>query len=433
MTAIGASGGMGEWRAHWPIVVPGMLGIMLASTHGYTLGVMIRPLEAEFGWPRAQISGGMLIVSVVALIVSPLVGTAVDRFGARRIALFGVPFYCAALALLSAAGADAASWWLLWLLLALANMTILPVVWLAAINGYFDRSRGLAMAVCLSGTGAAAAVMPFLANTLLEWQGWRGAYLALGALTCAVCLPLTWLLFHPAQKPAPAAKGEGRPQPAGASAGAQAKSLRFFKLAAASLIFAGASCALTTNFVPVLIGEGLSPASAAATAGLMGLGAVVGRLSGGILLDRFNANIVAAVSVLVPIVPIAILLATDGSQLWAAAACLVMGLSIGAELDANAYLVSRHFGTRNFGALFGTINGLLLFGAGLAPLLANYSYDVTRSYDLVLLLLIPLCLVTSVLFLTLGRYPAAPGNAAGAPPAQSFAPAALRVEQGPSR
>ncbi|MCX7864361.1 MAG: hypothetical protein N2423_04890, partial [Novosphingobium sp.] len=122
------------------------------------------------------------------------------------------------------------------------------------------------------------------------------------------------------------------------------------------------------------------------------------------LLDRLDGNKVAAASVLLPIVPTTILLVTDQSQGWSAIACLVMGLSVGAELDCCAYLAARHFGTRNFGTLFGLINGMLLFGAGLAPLSANAVFDATRSYDLVLYALVPLFLMTAVLFLALGNY-----------------------------
>jgi len=181
--------------------------------------------------------------------------------------------------------------------------------------------------------------------------------------------------------------------------------MRYLKLAAAATIYAVACSALTANVVPVLIDQDLSPAVAAATAGLLGIGSIIGRLVGGFLLDRFNGNVVAAICVLVPIIPISILLATDGSQAWAALACLLMGLSIGTEVDCCAYLAARHFGTRNFGTLFGTINGLLLFGNGLAPFLANYGYDMMKTYDQVLLLLTPLYVVTSVLFATLGRFP----------------------------
>ncbi len=412
------AGGAAEWRANWRIILPATAGIMLCSAHGHALGVMVRPLEQEFGWQRAEISAGFLIIAAVAVLVSPLVGLAVDRFGARRIGLGGIVFYCIALALLSTAGPDVTSWWLRWGLLALANMTILPVVWLAVINGYFVKSRGMAMAVCLSGTGIGAALFPILTNTLVDSYGWRGAYIGLAAASAAVCFPLVLLLFHPApESDAGSPHGEGHHAHHRGTARQQMRTLRFAKLAAASIVFALASCALTNNFVPVLLGEGLTPGSAAATAGLVGIGSITGRLLGGYLLDRFDANKVAGFSVLVPVIPLLILLGTDKAPLWAGIACLVMGLSVGTELDANAYLVARHFGTRNFGALFGTINGFLLLGNGIAPIVANHVYDVTRSYDLVLIVLLPLCAVAAVLFFTLGRYPDLADDAA---PADGF-------------
>jgi len=407
-------GALEEWRKHWTVVVPCFLGIMLISAHGHALGVMIRPLEAEFGWPRAQISAGFLFISFMSLALGPVVGRAVDRLGARRIGLFGILFYCAMLSLLSLANSSILSWWGLWMLVAVGSMTILPVVWISAINGFFFLSRGLAMAIALSGTGMGAAIWPYLTNTLVEEFGWRGAYVGLAIISVAICFPITWLLFRDADRGSgfrrmETAPGELAERTAGAvlqapTVKAQMASARFYKLAGASIVFSIASCALTNNMVPVLIGEGLTPAKAAATAGLLGIGSITGRVFGGFLLDRLDGNKVAAVSVLLPIVPTTILLMTDQSQAWAAAACLVMGLSVGTELDCCAYLAARHFGTRNFGTLFGSINGLLLFGAGLAPLSANAVFDATRSYDLVLYALLPLFVLTAVLFLALGNY-----------------------------
>lgn len=406
------SGAMAEWRGHWTAVIPCFLGIMLLSANGHALGVMIRPLEQEFDWPRAQISAGFMFISVMALLVGPVVGSAVDRIGARRIGLFGILFYCAMVACLSLATSNILSWWGLWFLVALGSMSILPVVWIAVINGHFFKSRGLAMAIALSGTGMGAALWPLIVNSLLEALGWRLAYVALAAIGTAVCFPAAWLFFRESVDARPnwreqrtAQPERLSPEPApGPTARAQMQSARFYKLAAASLVFAFASCALTNNMVPVLIGEGLTPAKAAATAGLLGIGTIAGRVGGGYLLDRLDGNKVAAVSVLLPVLPTSILLVTDQSQAWAGVACLVMGLSVGTEFDCCAYLAARHFGTRNFGTLFGSINGLLLFGAGLAPLCANYVFDVTRSYDLVLVALIPLFVLTAILFLTLGSY-----------------------------
>jgi predicted MFS family arabinose efflux permease len=430
MASASGPGALEEWRKHWTVVLPGFLGIMLISAHGHALGVMIRPLEQEFGWPRASISAGFLFISVMALLLGPLVGRAVDRLGARRIGMFGVLFYCAMLACLSLANSSIYSWWALWLLVAIGSMTILPVVWISVINGYFFLSRGLAMAIALSGTGMGAAIWPFLTNTLVDEFGWRMAYVALAAIGAAICFPITWLLFREAGPGAssaaePGASPANRQEPAAASGPSvceQVASPRYVKLAATAIIFSIASCALTNNFVPVLIGEGLSPGAAAATAGLLGIGSIAGRIVGGFLLDRLDGNKVAAVSVLLPIVPTTILLLTDQSQGWSALACLIMGLSVGAELDCCAYLSARHLGTRNFGTLFGAINGMLLFGAGLGPLGANAVYDVTRSYDLVLYALIPLFVITAILFLSLGSYrhldPVTGQPMAGAPPAR---------------
>jgi MFS family permease len=378
---------------------------MLISSHGYSLGVMILPLEQEFGWPRAQISAGLLFISVLALLAGPVLGTLVDRYGARRIGLGGILFYCASLSALSLANSSILSWWGLWLVLALGALTIMPMVWISILNGYFFKSRGLALAIALSGTGLGAALWPMITNALVEAHGWRMAYVGLGMIGAAACFPIAWLLFreHPSRRRELRA-GSSSGLPAKPPARRQLASARFLKLAAAALIFAVANGTVTQNLVPILIGEGLSPAKAAATAGLLGIGSITGRVVGGFLLDRFNGNVVAAVSVLLPIITIGILLGMEQSQLWAGLACLVLGFSIGAEVDCCAYLAGRHFGTGNFGTLFGTINGLLLFGTGLAPVLGNLVYDATGSYDEVMIASIPAFLATAILFLAMGSY-----------------------------
>jgi MFS family permease len=402
MAVIAEPGKREEWQAHWTVITPCFLGMMLIAAHSHSLGVMIGPLEREFGWPRAQISAGGLIISLMALLGAPLVGRAVDRFGARRIALFGVLFYCAMLSTLSLASASIASWWGLWVLVALGSMGILPVVWLAAVNGFFRKNRGMAMAIAMSGSGLGAAVWPFLTNTLVDTLGWRLAYVGLAIISATVIYPVVYFFLrdavrNPSSDSAPVA-ATGLPPPRRIW-----MTPRFFKLLAASFVFAMAGYALSNNLVPVLIGEGLTPGSAAATVSLLGLGVIVGRLLGGYLLDNMNGNIVAAACVL-QIVPVLILLSTTGSQAWAAFSCLLIGLSVGTELDASAYLAARHFGARNFGSVFGVINGTLLFSAGVAPMAANYVYDVTLSYDYVLIALIPLLIASAILFLILGDY-----------------------------
>jgi predicted MFS family arabinose efflux permease len=405
MVTGGAEGRFGELHQHWRVLPPCMLGIMLCSTHGYSLGVMIPALEREFGWPRAEISMGMMIISMIALVGAPLVGLATDRFGPRRIALGGILVFSFALAMLSAA-TSLASWWLLWVLLGAGNMLILPTVWTKAINFYFDANRGIALALALCGTGVAAAFVPSLTNALVEHFGWRQAYVGLGLIGAAVTFLPAWFLFRLPSRADQAKPGAIAPprQIQGVSARDGFAQPRFLKLAGATLLFSVTICALTTNLVPVLLSRDMTAATAAGIAGLLGIGSITGRLVGGFLLDRFDAAKVAAASVVMPVVTVLLLLAFPSTGV-AALACVILGLAVGTEVDCCAYLAARHFGLRAFGTLFGTMNGLMLFGNGIAPVLANHVYDVTRSYDIVLWAQIPACLGTAVLFLLLGPYP----------------------------
>ncbi len=399
-----------EWRQHWTVVMPCIAGIMLCAVHGYSLGVMIGPLEREFGWSRAEISTGPLLIALIALVGAPLVGSAVDRFGPRRIGLIGVLLFCSALALLSQATSNILSWWGLWLLLGLPAMAVIPTVWTAAITSLFKTSRGAALAISLSGTSLCAALTPPLTNYLVEHFGWRGAYIGLACIFAALVFPLAWLFFRGAIDRARETRTTaGEPQAAttlpGMTRREGMRSPAFIKMAAAIVVHSIALCALTTNAVPILIAQGLTTDSAASVAGLIGLGSLVGRLSGGFLLDRFNAGRIAAASVIAPIISVLILLGTPGSVTGAICAAVIVGLSVGAEVDACAYLAARHFGLRSFGALFGAINGVMLFSNGLAPMIANHVYDVTKSYNIFLWATLPLCATAAVLFLSMGSYP----------------------------
>jgi MFS family permease len=84
---------------------------------------------------------------------------------------------------------------------------------------------------------------------------------------------------------------------------------------------------------------------------------------------------------------------------------LVLGFSLGVQLNAVTYLVSRHFGMLHYGVLFGIVVGLLSIATGTGPLLISFVYDRTNTYAGVLWGFIPVCLLTAILFASLGRYP----------------------------
>lgn len=410
MTGAASQGSaLAEWRANWPVALAATLGCSLTSIHVYSIGVFIFPLETEFGWTRAEISSGMMILGVVGVLLSPFVGGAIDRWGPRRIGLGGAALHLCTFATLSQVTGHIWTWWAAWLLVSTSAAFISPTVWAAAISSLFHKSRGLALAVVLTGTALSSMVVPAIGNTLVQHIGWRAAYVGISLSWAAVVLPLLWLFFYGASD-----RRRGRDGSRGASAaqlvsglsardGFRSPKYLCLALGAAALMFA--SGGILVNLVPILKADGVSMSTAAWIAGMTGIGTISGRLATGWLLDRFQANVVGAIGVLLPIFTAALLLAFPGSVPFAIAAALLLGLNLGSEVDAVGYLVARHFGLRAFGALFGTIIGITNLLLGVGPLVANHIYDLTRSYDVFLWIAIPTCLVAALLFLAVGRNP----------------------------
>ena len=61
-----------EWRRHWPLVIVSTAGFSFPATATYSLGLFMDPLSAEFGWSGGDISSGLIVLSVVAVLFAPI-------------------------------------------------------------------------------------------------------------------------------------------------------------------------------------------------------------------------------------------------------------------------------------------------------------------------------------------------------------------------
>lgn len=388
-----------------------MAAVAFSTVNSYSTGLFIAPLEQQFGWTRGQISLGPAITAPIIIIMAPLAGAIIDRFGPRRVGMIGVASLFAVNLALSQTGPSIYSWWAIWAVMAFANIFIQPMVWTSAVSSVFAAGRGLALAVTLSGSGIGSILTPMLAYALIERFGWRWGYVGLALFWGAIAIPLVFFLFTSSKDRARVARQAGaepaRPDPGTASASrrAQLASRQFIQLAVAGLFIAWVVMSTVTNLVPLLSSRGLTREEAAMVAPMLGLSAIVGRLTIGFLLDHINGSRLAAFAVCLPVLTCGILLAVPGSVPLAIVAVLVLGLALGAELDLVSYLTTRYFGLANFGLLFGTIGGLITLAGAAGPLVMNMAFDATQSYNGVLWAYIPVCLAAALLFLTLGRYP----------------------------
>lgn len=411
------------------MVLAGAFGMILSNLHAGAIGALMQPLEVQFGWSRAQISASIMIICICQLMLGPFAGALVDRVGPRRVALVGVILFAIALAAVGLSGPSITSWYVAWAAVGITYPAVSTVVWTMGISRCFERHRGLAFAVALSGVGVANFTTPLIAIAALPVFGWRGTFLALALGGLAVTFPLVWLLFHPGRIAKEATLNEAGAALAlpGFTARKILHSIRFWALALAMLLVSAAIGALALHFQPIMRDAGLSASQAAGYAALTGPALIVGRIFGGYLLDRLPTRYVAAVCFTLPAAVCAILLNYDASPTMSALAAVFLGVSFGVEGDVVAYMTARYFGLKRYGFAYAILYGLYAFGFGVAPVIAGGAFDALGSYDAVLKLLIVGLLLSGVVAALIGRPPEfeAPGSAeSGAAPF----PAAARVQ-----
>lgn len=402
-----------EWRGHWPLPLAAAIGYATSVIHIYGLGPYIEPVSAAFGWSRTQVTAGLTLSTLVQAVCAVPIGLAVDRFGPRRFALVGVLLTTGAFALLATATESRTWWFVLWSLLAVATLPVQATVWTSAVATRFEASRGLAFAITLCGASLAVAVFPLLATWAIGAYGWRAALAIQGGVWAAIAFPAILLFFRGAYDRPTRRSGAtrtARPMLPGAGLAEGLRSSVYLRLMLASLLFTFSVLALVVHFVPILVGSGLDPLAAAGIAALIGLFSIAGRLATGLLLDRFRASLVGAAVFVLPALACGLLIAGGGSPAVLSLAAALIGLTLGAEVDVIVYLVTRHFGLKHFGALYGGLLTALSVGTATGPLAAAAVFDEAGGYAPFLWLSIGFMAASSVALATLPR-PAAEATA----------------------
>jgi predicted MFS family arabinose efflux permease len=401
-----------EWRENWPLALTSALGMSMATIAVYSSGLFFEPLEREFGWSRAEVSSGMTIYSFIAVLLSPSIGKLIDRWGARCVAIPGVILFGAMFAALSLAGPSIASWWGLWLGVALASLGVMPTLWIVAVSNRFQVSRGLAIASCMCGTAISSFSVPLLARWLIDTVGWRMAYVHIGLGWLAVVLLLVIFFFHARDRSAPASRSqkvEPSPNLPGLTFQEAIRTRPFQKLCVASLFVSISVAGATVHFVPIVTMGGLSREAAAGVLSLLGIASAFGKLGMGWLFDRLDARGIAALCMALPAVPLAMLGVTSGAHMISVSVAIVcvlfMGFSAGAELTVTAFLTTRYVGLRAFAQNYGVISSIMALASGVGPLVAGLIYDHMGNYDVLLYGAIPTTLIAALCIWTLGPYP----------------------------
>ena len=124
-----AGAALREWQAGWAVVLAGMFGFALLSLGSTSMGAFMAPVTASLGFSRSQFSAGLSAYALVGIVMGPLVGVLIDKFGERTVAITGSLLVGLTFSLFATATGNFIYWLALWLLYACANQLIMTTVW----------------------------------------------------------------------------------------------------------------------------------------------------------------------------------------------------------------------------------------------------------------------------------------------------------------
>ncbi len=376
----------------------------------YAYSVIITPLEAEFGWSRAQVTGAFSLALLLSGGMAIPVGFWLDRRGARGLMTLG----SIAATLLIAALAHIqtlSQLYLAWIGLGLAAATILYEPAFVVVTQWFDRRRSVALMVITLVAGFASTIFLPLTAYLVAATGWRGAMLWLALLLGVTTVPLHWLVL----RRSPTAVGaridgddhamSSTSTPVGTPALTVATVLRmpaFWWLVAALSLGTMAATGIRVHIIPLLEDRGFDPVDAAWIGGLIGAMQVFGRLLYAPVGGKVAASSVVAIIYGVQAAALVLLFTfTTLYGIWLFV--IAFGAVYGAMTLARPAMLADQFGSKHYGRISSIQYVFQTMATTAAPYGIALLYTAFgNTYQVALLVLVALSALAALLVGTLG-------------------------------
>jgi MFS family permease len=413
-------------RLHPAWVAAGVAFVALLCAAGFRAapGVLMVPLEEEFGWSRGVVSLAVGVNLVLFGVTAPFAAALMERFGVRAVTSVALGLIAAGSGL---SVAVTGSWQLvlLWgVLIGLGTGSMALVFAAIVANRWFVRRRGLVMGVLTAASATGQLIfLPVLA-WMSEGSGWRSASLVVAAAALAV-IPLVLLRLPngpadlgvapygaPAGTPvAPgdpiAAPGAG-PGPARRAVAtlAEAARTRTFWALAVGFAICGASTngLIATHFIPSAHDHGMPETAAAGLLAVVGVFDIVGTVASGWLTDKVNPRLLLAAYYSLRGAGLLMLpgLLSDSLHPSIIAFVVVYGLDWVATVPPTAALCREAFGEAG-SVVFGWVFAAHQIGAAIVSVAAGVIRDTTGQYTMAWVGAACLCLVAAFASTRVGR------------------------------
>lgn len=408
-------------RVHraWTVAAVTFVTIIGAAAFRSLPGLLIDPLNEDFGWSRGTIGAAVSVNLALYGLTAPFAAALMDRFGIRRVVAVAL---C-----VIAAGSGltvwmTAAWQLLlcWGLMVGLGTGAMALAFAATVtNRWFTERRGLVSGILTAASASGQLIFLPLLSWIVDRHGWRPASVTV-ALAALAVVPFVWLLLrdHPADvglKPYGAAEFVPKPAPVTGAARRTVSVLSgavrtgTFWLLAGTFAICGASTngLVQTHFVPAEHDHGMPITTAASLLAVIGVFDVVGTIASGWFTDRYEARRLLAVYYALRGISLVFLPMLLGPAVHPPMLFFIVfyGLDWVATVPPTLALCRERFG-EDSAIVFGWVLASHQVGAALVAFLGGVARDVFGSYDLVWYASGTLCAAAALMSLMIRRTPA---------------------------
>ncbi|MDP9866234.1 MULTISPECIES: MFS transporter [Streptosporangium] len=410
-----------ERGLHRAWIVAGVAFVAILGAAGFraTPGVLITPLQQEFGWSRGTISLAVSVNLMLYGLTAPFAAALMNRFGMRRVVA------CALLLVAAGSGFTIlmnAPWQLVlcWGVLVGLGTGSMALVFAATLTErWFVRHRGLVTGILTAGGATGQLIfLPILAH-LAAAQGWRSAAVTVTVAALAV-VPLVWFLLRDRPEEVGttalgADPGAAAPAPPVRTGGAAAHALTVLWTAARTRPFwllAGgfAICGMSTNglvgthFIPAAHDHGMAEPTAAGLLALVGIFDVVGTVASGWLSDKVDSRVLLGAYYGLRGLSLMVLPSLFGATAEPSMLVFIIfyGLDWVATVPPTVALCRQIYGSEG-AVVFGWVFASHQVGAAVAAVGAGLARDHFGAYDLAWYAAGFLCLIAALMSVAIAK------------------------------
>ena len=356
-----------------------------------TLAVFIFPMSEDLGWSRTLIAGAASVGGLVATVASPVVGWALDRYGARVILTGSV--------LIMGLSTVSLAWATVPIAFYLAYGTgrvifssPMNIGSSVVVSRWFVRRRGRATGILFLSHSLGMITFPLIAGLVIKYRGWEDAWMVLGVLVWALALGPVSILVRQSPESVgllpdgdlPTDQGEDTPSESPTeeqnwtlNEAMRTPTLWLLALATGSLYLlqSGTNIHQGAYFLDQGLGVGISAATLSMNAVFTG----VGSLFWGWLVDKAPVRYTYAGVALMMAVALALFPIAD-TIVEALVVASIFGMAVGGILVVPVVAYANYFGRQSLSAIRGVTEPLVSLGQAIGAVFSGIIYDVTGSY-----------------------------------------------------